>query len=418
MGKSYASKEEYGVSKNNNNLKELYRRATRPLPTTAAERWLSSFRNTSGLVPVLKWFVEFKYGKQYRQQYAEKLDQYLEEIKHRVIVASMPKAGEVEYERIDILVNDLKRFATWLTNETSLASTTIHDRFRAIVSFFDDMGHPIPEKTMKRMIKTLLPRYEVATRDSILTKEQLRRVIIESEKLRHKKTWSKKKHRWYEGPSTQWTRSYYLTLVCTGLRKGETLNIEVNELHLNDDLIGALPWIDLHRLQVESARRRGKRLPPYVFITPECRDAIREWLNIRNSVKRLPLGGLGPQSYSGKKVWKVSPNSAEWIWNKALDSAGLGERDRSTIKKYHIYRLHTLRKFFRTNLRKPTKLDPNWIPRDIVEGMMGHVEGLDAAYVRMTKEDLAEIYKNHMENVTIFTGTEKSKTNMSLGVEK
>ena len=71
------------------------------------------------------------------------------------------------------------------------------------------------------------------------------------------------------------------------------------------------------------------------------------------------------------------------LWHNALDRAGLNGKDRETQRLK--YRIHGLRKFFRSQLATA-------IPVDIVEALMGHEGYLTGEYRRYTEEELGEYY--------------------------
>ena len=129
------------------------------------------------------------------------------------------------------------------------------------------------------------------------------------------------------------------------------------------------------------------------FISSEAREVLKEWLKHRESYLRsarnknkalVELGRAGTKSGQDKRVFPFSINVVNSFWWNALDKAGLNGRDRAT--KRRKYRIHGLRKFFRTELARV-------IPVDVVEALMGHEGYLSQSYRKYSVEELREYYK-------------------------
>ena len=72
--------------------------------------------------------------------------------------------------------------------------------------------------------------------------------------------------------------------------------------------------------------------------------------------------------------------------------------------------MHSLRKFFRSNIGLDDK---------VTNALMGHVEGLDAAYLRMDQEgEVAKAYKQAMQNVSIFNVEDQQVREQANKLEK
>ena len=116
-----------------------------------------------------------------------------------------------------------------------------------------------------------------------------------------------------------------------------------------------------------------------VGMTYEARDALRDWLKLKPETKKP--GGKG---YLEDKVFDITSLTARRMWSKALAKAGLKNE----------YRLHSLRRFFRSNIAR--SLDLN-----LVDSLMG----LEGSCKRPIHEGIimAE-YKKAMGNLSLFTG--------------
>ncbi len=114
-----------------------------------------------------------------------------------------------------------------------------------------------------------------------------------------------------------------------------------------------------------------------VFMSYEARDAVRDWLEARGKLRkratRRVLEALKRRGergdFASERVWPISFETATAIWRNAL------------------------RKFFRSNLG---------LDSDVVNALMGHVGYLDAAYRRYKEDELAEMYKGAMHNISIY----------------
>lgn len=124
----------------------------------------------------------------------------------------------------------------------------------------------------------------------------------------------------------------------------------------------------------------------------EARDAIKEWLKTKDS-RRKPRTN---EPYPKDMVFGFNVYNFEAMWRRALEKAGFDKRDSET--RIHIYHVHTLRKFF------STQMSLDGVSRDIYEAWMGHKRYLDEAYHRYSLEQLGNIYEANMDAVSIYGG--------------
>ena len=257
-------------------------------------------------------------------------------------------------------IDDVKLYLQWL-DATKKSPGTIHNYLSKIKKFFTRHGITVNEQEWDDL-KTLMPSNVSLTQDNILTKEQLREVL---------------KFLPIHG------KAITLFLVSTGCRIGETLQLKVADVNFNTDPPEAL-------LRARTTKKGvGQR---FVFMTYEARDAIKDWLKVASTLKKP--GRVDGKNYDLELVFDVSEVNFSLMWHRALKKAGLDKQDPET--KYHIYHVHTLRKFF------DTKMTLHGMSEPIVQGLMGHTGYLDKSYKRYPKEKLAEIYKEHMDAVTIY----------------
>lgn len=257
-------------------------------------------------------------------------------------------------------IDDFKAMIRWMENK--FVPSTINSYVTRLKKFFSRHGYKIDDEQWEFICRSLLPSAVVATQDEILTKEQLR-AILNHLPIQHK--------------------ALVLFLVSTGCRVGETLQLKINDLHLDDEPPSVTVRPEYTKKGV------GGRI---VWMSYEARDTIKEWLKVKDSKKKP--GGHG--DYSEPLIFPFSYNSVRPTWKKALKEAGLGQVDLKT--HYNIYHLHTLRKFFRTQMGLAG------VPDLIVHAWMGHKAYLSEAYDR-PKQQLAKIYKDHMGAVSVYLHT-------------
>jgi len=135
----------------------------------------------------------------------------------------------------------------------------------------------------------------------------------------------------------------------------------------------------------------------------EARDALKEWFRIKDT-RRKRIKDKNTKSpkrrsydfYPKNMVFGFEPHNFSFMWRLALKKAGLDQRDPTTKLHYYIYHIHTLRKFFRTNMGLAGVKD------FVVHAWQGHKAYLSQAYDRLSKEEMAKQYLDHMDAVSIY----------------
>ncbi len=186
-------------------------------------------------------------------------------------------------------------------------------------------------------------------------------------------------------------KALYLTLVSSGMRIGEALQLRLSDIELERDP----PII---RLRAEYTKTGNRRI---AFISDEAKDAMIAWLKVREDyirsskdrnigLRKLYLASSGEKQLDDR-VFPFSDFTARSIWKTALRKAGLDQRDKTTGR----YLLHpqSLRKFFRTHHKAEV---------DIREAIMGHEGYLTEVYRKYSEIDLARAYKDGVSGVLIF----------------
>ena len=263
---------------------------------------------------------------------------------------------------------DMRKFLKMLNGKPN---KTVHAFSAGVKVFFQDHDIEIKENNWRKLRRRgFIPRASKAeTRDKKPTKEILKKILNYADIK---------------------ARSLTLFLISSGCRIGETLQLEESDfafesipprVHIRGDI---------------TKKGVGERT---AYFSYEARDAIKDWLNIKNSLNKKT-----GENYSSTKVFPFSSNNARFMWNMACDKAGVGQTDKRTGRR--IYHLHGLRKYFRSNI----KLD-----LDITHALMGHSEYLDDAYLRLEDEgEIGKAYLRVMGNVSVYSETtealEKAET--------
>ncbi|MCJ7762751.1 site-specific integrase [Candidatus Bathyarchaeota archaeon] len=196
----------------------------------------------------------------------------------------------------------------------------------------------------------------------------------------------------------------------SGLRIGTLLSLKVGDIDFS--------YPDVASLTVE--RKRGRKFGTKrarssgkffaTFITPEAKDAVKQYLAEREASgeKLTPESPLIADSYHKGEFQRVE--GYERVWARLLRRAGLGEKSQSWYKLH----IHTLRKYFRSNC---IGVDASYRER-----WMGH-KGLylDASYFKAEENLHLNEYRKAVPYLTIYavpTEEKKLKTEMLLNFAK
>lgn len=181
-------------------------------------------------------------------------------------------------------------------------------------------------------------------------------------------------------------KAFYLLLASTGMRIGEALAIELDDLDVENNHI---------MLRGENTKSGEAR---HIFFTDEAKEYLHEWLKSRSDYLKQSVGRSAKftKVEKSKLLFPFTTTTARLMWNNAIDKAQLNERDKST----HRRRLHphSLRKFFRTQLGPI-------IATDFVEALMGHEQYLQQVYTRYSVETVKTEYMKGVDALTIFGTT-------------
>lgn len=253
-------------------------------------------------------------------------------------------------------INDFKEF---LASMEDKPPKTVITYAQAVRGFLADHKLKIPDDEWKKIRRRRQIRSVVITQDKAPTHDELRRILNYLD---------------VKG------RALVLFLVSSGCRIGETLALRTEDLKLEED-----PPQALIRTMTTKKGESGRT----VGMSYEARDALKDWLKVK-SEKKKP-SNLGGERYSVDKVFGIVPSSARGIWTRAVEKAGLDQRDPAT--KRLVLHIHSLRKFYRSNIG---------LDRDLIDALMGHKGYLDDAYRRFTHRKIMDQYIDAMPNLSLY----------------
>lgn len=184
--------------------------------------------------------------------------------------------------------------------------------------------------------------------------------------------------------------AYALFILSGGLRPGEPLDLELDDIKEEDGLTRI-------NLKAKNSKTGHKR---WTYLTPEATSIYKLWLESREqymvSTAKAIRSNKARRNYKQKNSDKVFPftyNTANKVWKTAVKQAGLMERDEDTNRV--TLRLHNLRKYFSTRGK--------WSDRDIPDFLQGHIGGVRAVYQRydQAEQKVREEYRKAIPSLTI-----------------
>ena len=295
-----------------------------------------------------KWLSEFK--NEYTQgSYRTGLRCFKEKL-------GIEDLGEYLKSKPDV-VGDVRKFLEALEGRPS---KTVANYVGGVRMFLQDHDIQLDDKAWRKLRRRgFMPkRVHAETKDKKPSKTQLKQILNFADIK---------------------CRSLVLFLTSSGARIGETLQLRIEDFHLDADP----PSVDI-RDEYTKGGAGGRT----VYFSYEARDAIRDWLKVKDTLRRRGTG----KPYTGAKMFPFISCTARWMFNTACDKAGLGLKDNGTGRR--VLHLHSLRKFFRTKIG---------LDLDVTHALMGHAEYLDDAYLRLEEAgEIAKAYNEAMPNVSVY----------------
>ncbi|MGB9693474.1 MAG: tyrosine-type recombinase/integrase [Fervidobacterium sp.] len=257
---------------------------------------------------------------------------------------------------------DLVKFASFMQKQ-NYPPKTANCYIQATKSFLEyTFNIELTKKQWRELINYLPKGKRARTIEDNLTKDKLKRILTHCDAK---------------------GKALFLLLESSGIRISEALQLQLSDIKWDTDPV---------EITVRGEYTKTGD-PYYSFITREAKDALLEWLKVRESyltsaekrgVGLSKLGdGRGVKSTEDERVFPFSSFVAMQIWNNALRKTQLENHDKTTNRR--TLHIHMLRKFFLSKLKLV-------IPKEIAEALAGHEEGLDEAYRRYTKEEVRDWY--------------------------
>ena len=187
-------------------------------------------------------------------------------------------------------------------------------------------------------------------------------------------------------------------LSSSGVREGTFVRLKIGNVDFGT-------YKDVAIVNVPSEISKG-HVRYVTFLTPEAKRTLQQYLEVRRRMgeqvaDESPLIGRNVKNKEGKIEFKtITPRAVRKRWQTLLEKTGKAERPR----KWHTLHLHTLRKFFRTNLENAG------VSASFRERLMGHKgEYLDASYFRPQIEELLNNYMKAIPNLTIMEQVDETQ---------
>ena len=242
---------------------------------------------------------------------------------------------------------------------------SIRLRLSIIKTFLSENNIELSDKFW-RGIRRKIPKNRALTMDEVPSNDELRSILT---------------HMGARG------KAIFLMLSSSGMRIGESVGVTLSDIHLDENP----PRVDV---RAPIAKGGGSRI---AFISSEAKEAIGEWLKIRDNSIACAVGRSSnrghDKSADDNRLFPYDRGTLSFIWNTALGKAGLDSRDVTT--NWHKFHIHTLRKFFRTRMGAVISLD-------VTEALMGHEGYLTEAYRKYSREQLAEFYLKGEHSLLVF----------------
>ena len=249
----------------------------------------------------------------------------------------------------------LDSYVAWL-DKKGLKAKTIADYVSAVRKFLAYLDIEIQSSTFKS--KVTMPKVSKID-DKPLNLDELRQVIA-------------------KGRPNPKMRALIYTLVSSGMRLGEALNIAVGDVNLKEEPASI-------SIKAEYSKSRTGRV---AYISDEAKEALKEIMPRNTPKERLVF------EYSGD-LWQRE-KVATRTFREVVERAGLNEK----IQNHRIHKIHfhNFRKFF---LTKGT----DRIGEHAAHALCGHGFYMDT-YYRKSEEERKQDYLALMPNLTVFGGNE------------
>jgi integrase len=244
---------------------------------------------------------------------------------------------------------------------------TIRLMISAIRTFLIENGIELKEAFWRRLRKRIKGT-RALTIDKVPSNNELKQIIL---------------HMPIQG------KALTLLLASSGMRIGEALKLKIEDIDLEREPA---------RINIKGEYTKTGN-PRIAFCSKETKEAIKEWLKIRENYLKQACGRshIFKKEKGDPRIFPFDFTTFYLMWEKAVKRAGFEKIEEKTNRQ--VIHPHVLRKFFRTRMA-------TLIPLDVVEALMGHEGYLTEIYRKYSIEDLEKFYLQGEPSVSIFSSSE------------
>jgi len=253
--------------------------------------------------------------------------------------------------------DDLLKFAVNM-NLREIPPLTAKSYIASVKEYFGQCGIDFSSRQLKD-IKNKSPKGRTRTEEGELTKDVIKQLLQ------------------YTDTRGQ---ALFLTLISSGMRIGEALQLNLSDLNIKDGKI-IEPVILIRGQNTKTGEKR------WTFINREAIRTIEAYLLIRENLRKTTQERTRPNLIGEKNkdlLFPFSEATAALIFTNTLKKAEL-EKFSSSIRR-RTFHIHMFRKYFISQLKVSC-------PSEIVEMIAGHEGYLSDNYRHYTREQLQELYQ-------------------------
>ena len=247
----------------------------------------------------------------------------------------------------------------------------IEEKIISFISFLKQKG--LGHTAILNYVTPILTFYEI--NDMLLNKKKIRKFIPQYKKVKRDRAYTDKEiHKLLDIVDERF-RAIVLILASSGIRITALCSLRIRDIQ-----------------DTKLTIYEGENEEYTTFITPECKQAIETYLDMRKRYgeKIKDDSFLIREQFDVRNPGKPKEMNRNIIMKKIVDLC-----DRAGIDKSDIPACHGFRKFFTTQLVN-SKLNP-----EIREMLLGHKIGLASHYYRPTEQEMYQEYQKAVNNLTI-----------------
>ena len=282
---------------------------------------------------------------------------------------------------------DIRKYWKYIIEKTGYTPKTMIVALSVVRLFLEENKIMFPKMFWKRLRNKKKLVNRAVTMDQVLKNNELKQVLSHADAME---------------------RAFFLMQSSSGLRMGEMLQIELDDIDIEQDP----PRLILPG----NITKNG--MPRTTFISTEAKEYFEEYLKVRDGFLRTSIAKTrnGKKSMNDKRIFPYHRSVITRKWHRLLRYSKYNKKDKMTDVR--IYHNHTLRKFFETRLSNAG------VPPGIIHALQGHEGYLDGSYKRYTVDELAGWYNKAMPALMVFesppdlTEVNKQMKDMETRMEK